>query len=159
MFLCMSAIAGIGFLIKYTLINGQERWMVYNDHVELYFWGMDRHEWGSVHLIIAYVLLGLLVLHIILHWKIVVCVYDKMVQRKLARKLISVVFIAIALLFNVVPFFVKPTVCKIEQGAGKHTTNYHSNDYPVYKKKGKNQFVHRVLEENKVYKLGESANN
>ena len=124
MFLCMSAIAGIGFLIKYTLIPGQERWIVYGDNVELYLFGMNRHEWGSIHLIIGYVLLALLILHIVLHWKLIVCVYDKIFKRKQIRNLISIVFITVSMLFIVVPFFVKPTISKIEKGAGRHTTNY-----------------------------------
>ncbi len=124
MFLCMSAVVGIGFLIKYTLINGQERWIVYKDNVELYFWGLDRHEWGAIHLIIGYVFLGLLVLHIVLHWKIIVCVYDKIFQKKQVRKLISIVFITVCLLLIVVPFLIKPSIGKTEKGAGKQTTDY-----------------------------------
>lgn len=127
MFLCMSAVAGIGFLIKYTLINGQERWIVYKDNVELYFWGLDRHEWGAIHLIIGYVFLGLLVLHIVLHWKIIVCVYDKIIQRKMMNRIISVAFIIICVLFLVVPFFIKPTITTIGKGAGRHTSNYNTS--------------------------------
>ena len=58
MTLCMSAIIGIGFLIKYTLISGQERREIYGRNVELYFIGMDKHQWGMLHLILAFVFLG-----------------------------------------------------------------------------------------------------
>lgn len=67
MALCMSAIIGIGFLIKYTLISGQERWDVYGKNVELYWYGMDRNQWGLFHLILGFVLMVLLVAHIVLH--------------------------------------------------------------------------------------------
>ena len=55
MFICMAAVAGIGFLIKYTLISGRESWIVYGDKVDLYFLGIYRHEWGTIHLIIGFV--------------------------------------------------------------------------------------------------------
>ena len=46
MLLCMAAIAGIGFLIKYVLVPGFRRWEIYDRNVDLSFWGMDRYEWG-----------------------------------------------------------------------------------------------------------------
>ena len=123
MFLCMSAITGIGFLIKYTLISGQERWIVYNDNIELYFWGMDRHEWGTIHLIIGCILLGLLILHIVLHWNIIIRVYRKMFRRKLTTKFISILFITICALFIIVPFLINPKISKAEHGAKRHLTD------------------------------------
>tara|TARA_R110002033_G_scaffold38827_3_gene78300 strand:+ start:2890 stop:3105 length:216 start_codon:yes stop_codon:yes gene_type:complete len=51
----MSAVVGIGFLIKYTLISGKERNVIYGKNVELSLFGMDRHEWGYIHLVIAFV--------------------------------------------------------------------------------------------------------
>jgi len=123
MFLCMSGIVGIGFLIKYTLIPGQERWIVYGDNVELYLFGMDRHEWGTIHLIIGFVLLGLLVLHIFLHWKTITCQYNRIIQRKVVNKLMTILFITLCSLLIIVPFLVKPKVSKIEHGEGREATN------------------------------------
>jgi hypothetical protein len=37
-------------------------------------WGLSRHEWGSVHYWIAVALLGVLAVHLVLHWKWIVCV-------------------------------------------------------------------------------------
>jgi Domain of unknown function (DUF4405) len=37
-------------------------------------WGLSRHEWGSVHYWIALVLMGVLAVHLLLHWKWIVCV-------------------------------------------------------------------------------------
>ncbi len=92
MTLCMSAIIGIGFLIKYTLISGQERWDVYGRNVELYLFGMDRHQWGMLHLILAFVLLGLLLLHIVFHWKIITNVYKKIIKEPVTKKVVAFVF-------------------------------------------------------------------
>jgi hypothetical protein len=37
-------------------------------------WGLSRHQWGSVHYWIALVLMAVLAVHLILHWKWIVCV-------------------------------------------------------------------------------------
>jgi hypothetical protein len=34
----------------------------------LTLWGMDRHDWGALHFWLAVALLGLLLLHVALHW-------------------------------------------------------------------------------------------
>ena len=71
MFFCMSAIAGIGFLMNDVLISGRETWEEYGSNIELEFLWMDRHTWGDIHLFFGIILLGLLALHIILHWKMI----------------------------------------------------------------------------------------
>ncbi len=37
-------------------------------------WGLSRHEWGGIHYWVALVLLGVLAVHLVLHWKWIVCV-------------------------------------------------------------------------------------
>ena len=37
-------------------------------------WGLSRHEWGSIHYWIALGLMSVLVVHLLLHWKWIVCV-------------------------------------------------------------------------------------
>ena len=37
-------------------------------------WGMDRHQWGSLHFWIAVVFLASMAVHVYLHWKWIVCV-------------------------------------------------------------------------------------
>lgn len=110
----MSAVVGIGFLIKYTLISGQERNVIYGKNVELSLLGMDRHEWGFIHLMIAFVLLGLLVVHLFLHWKTIMFVYKKIVKQKLVSKLIAVSLITACVMFIVVPFFLNPTITNVK---------------------------------------------
>ncbi len=119
---CMSAIIGTGFLLKYTLISGQERWDVYGEKVELYFLGMTRHQWGTVHLVLGFVLFGLLIAHIFLHWKIVTSVYQKIIKVPLTKKIVAVSFIIICLLLIFVSFFIKPKVENIEKGKGRQVT-------------------------------------
>lgn len=88
---------------------------------------MDRHEWGSIHLIIGYVLLGLLIIHIILHLKAITGVYNKIFKRKLMNKLISTLFISICVLFLIVPFFIHPTISQIEHGKGRLNGSYNNH--------------------------------
>jgi hypothetical protein len=83
--LCIATIVGIGLLMKYVLVPGYKRWEIYGRNVGLFFWGLDRHQWGTIHLIIGLIFLTLLVLHIILHWSLVVGIYRSMVQSCPAR--------------------------------------------------------------------------
>ena len=122
MTLCMSAIIGIGFLIKYTLISGQERKEVYGSNVELYLLGMDRHQWGMIHLILGFVLFGLLVVHIFLHWKIVTTVYRKIIKVPLTKRVVGFCFVMICALLILIPFFIKPEIETIEKGKRRQVT-------------------------------------
>lgn len=128
MFVFMSIIAGIGFLIKYTLISGQERWTLYGENVALSFMGMDRHEWGDIHLIFGYILLVLLIIHIILHWNAITCICNRIFQKKQINTLVKILFITICTMFIVVPFIVKPEISKIGHGEGRHVANYNNRN-------------------------------
>ena len=119
---CMSAIIGIGFLIKYTLISGQERWDVYGRNVELYLFGMDRHQWGMLHLILAFVLMGLLIVHIAFHWKVITNVYKKIIKEPVTKKVVALVFMILCVLMIVIPFFIHPEIESIKKGKGRQVT-------------------------------------
>ncbi len=144
MFVCMSAIAGIGFLIKFTLIPGQERWIKYDRNVELYLFGMERHEWGTIHLVIGFVLLGLLILHIILHWKAITCVYNRFIQNAGVKKIIASVFIVICSLLIIFSFFINPQIEEIEQDNGRQERSYKNSN----KRESKNKTLTSYEKEN-----------
>ena len=110
MTLCMSVILGIGFLIKYTLLSGQDRKEVYGHNVELYYLGLDRHQWGTIHLLLSFVLIGLLALHIVLHWKVVTTVYQRIIKVKLAKRLLAFGFAIVCAFLILAPLFIKPEV-------------------------------------------------
>jgi hypothetical protein len=57
-------LAASGALIHYTLPPGSGHFRT--------LWGLDRHQWGDLHFWIAIVLVGLMVLHVYLHWSWVV---------------------------------------------------------------------------------------
>jgi hypothetical protein len=74
----MAALGGIGFLMKYVLPSGRDKILRGGSNRDMLLWGMDRHQWGDLHLILAYILLGLLVLHIVFHWG---CILSMVRQR------------------------------------------------------------------------------
>jgi len=110
MLLCMAAIAGIAMLIKFVLVPGYQRREIYGRNVELLFWGLDRHRWGTVHLCIGLTLITLLVLHIVLHWASIVAIFCKLIPNPLIRKVVAVALILVTALLLAFPCFVRPQV-------------------------------------------------
>lgn len=117
MLLCMAAVTGIGLLIKYVLAPGFRRWEIYGRNVDLSLWGMGRHEWGFIHFVIGLILLILLIVHIVLHWAMIVSIYRNMISSSSARYVIAVILIGLTLILIILPFFVSPTIK--EGGGGK----------------------------------------
>lgn len=107
MLILMAVVTGLGLLIKYVLLSGSERWIKYNRSVDISFWGLDRHGWGKIHLTIAIILLVFLVLHIILHWKIIICLYKKFLKNRTSRIIIGISFAIITMLLVAFPFMIK----------------------------------------------------
>lgn len=119
MFLLMMAIIGIGFLMKFVLITGQEKWIKYGRNVEESFLGLDRHGWGKVHLIIGLTLFAVLILHLILHWRSITRFFKNAFEERALRiSLVSVLLFAGVLLI-ILPFMVNPKVTNIDAGYGR----------------------------------------
>jgi len=118
--LCIAAIAGIGLLIKYVLVPGYRRWQIYGRNVNLSFWGLDRHQWGTIHLVIGCVFLALLVLHIILHWEIIVGCSCNLLPNRLLRLTAALILMCIVIFLFIFPYFVKPDVWEQGQGQGQN---------------------------------------
>jgi hypothetical protein len=107
---CIAAIAGIGLLIKFVLVPGYRRWQLYGRNVNLSFWGLDRHQWGTFHLVIGCVFLALLLLHIILHWEIIVGCCCKLLPNRPLRLLVAIVLLCLVIFLFIFPYFVRPEV-------------------------------------------------
>lgn len=123
MFIGLMAVAGIGFLMKFILIPGQERWMKYGGNVELSLFGLDRHEWGTIHLTMSFVLLALLMLHIVFHWNMILCTCKKIIYKTKMRIIVVSSFVILCLFLAISPFFVRPAMSKITRGNGRQTAN------------------------------------
>ena len=117
MFVVMIPIVGIGFLIKYVLVRGFKRNDIYGRDVELYYWGIDRHQWGTIHLILSFILLFFLLLHIAFHWKQIVCIFKSMVGKRLWRIALSITLIVFTITFGILPLFITP---EVEEGVSHH---------------------------------------
>ena len=127
MLIIMMAIAGIGFLIKFILIPGKERWLIYGTNVELYWLGLDRHEWGTIHLWLGYILLSLLVLHIILHVKWIINTYARTIANSVLKNICALLFVILCLVLITFSFFTAPVV--EDSGYANHQGHYGYGSY------------------------------
>ena len=115
---CIAAIAGIGFLLKYVLVPGVQRWEIYGRNVDLFLWGLDRHGWGTIHYGFGIAFLVLVTFHIILHWRMVVAIYRKMIPNRVARLITAVVLFALTITLLIFALLVKPQLRDRGQGKG-----------------------------------------
>jgi hypothetical protein len=119
MFLCLAAIAGLGFLMKYVLIPGKEAWASYGKKVELSWLGLDRHAWCAVHLYFAFLLLGFLLLHIILNWQMIIGLFHKCIPSTNLRDEVAIVFVILCAALLFFPFFINPEIDNSAPGKGR----------------------------------------
>jgi glucan phosphoethanolaminetransferase (alkaline phosphatase superfamily) len=119
MLLCLAAIAGIGFLMKFVLVAGYRRWEIYEQNVSLSFFGMDRHQWGEIHFAIGIAFLTLVVLHIILHWSMIVTIYHRLIPSRPVRWVVALIFVFIVIFLFAFSCFVKPEVTEQGRGQGR----------------------------------------
>ncbi|MFA5072641.1 MAG: DUF4405 domain-containing protein [Nitrospirota bacterium] len=108
MVLALAFIAGIGFLIKYVLLPGREQVTAYGENGTLLFLGLDRHAWGTIHLAGAYGFIALVVIHIILHRKIIVSLIQRAVPSLLYQWILTAGCAGLAAVFLLFPFLIQP---------------------------------------------------
>lgn len=113
--LLLAAMAGVGFLIKWVLVPGYLCNAIYGRDVELYWLGLDRHQWGTVHLYLGVTTLALLILHVVLHWGQVVTIYRRLIGSGGVRVGVAVVLLALLVALMAFPALVTPDV---EEGGG-----------------------------------------
>jgi hypothetical protein len=119
MFLGLLAIAGLGFLMKYILPPGREVWVRYGRNVDLTWLGWDRHDWGVVHLYLAFALLFLLVIHLILHWSMIVALCARLIPDPRRRHRVALAFLIVSLLLIYFPFLITPEEGQRGRGQGR----------------------------------------
>ena len=124
MFIVMMAIGGIGFLMKFVLVSGSKGWEIYGEKVDLLLWGWDRHQWGALHLILGYVLGGLLVLHIILHWKQITCLFRGLIAKRSVRVALTFLFVLVCAVLLLFAFIVDFEVIIPKSGEGGHRATH-----------------------------------
>jgi len=114
----LSAMVGIGLLMKFVLVPGQERNVLYGRGAALYVLGLDRHEWGTIHLWIGVSFLALLVLHIGLHWNRILGLLGGVSRSAAVRATILVGVLLLALAIASFPLWVAPEVATGKSGEG-----------------------------------------
>ena len=65
-FIAFAFLTTTGVLSRYMLPPGSGRYAT--------LWGLNRHGWGDLHFWVAVVLLGVLALHLVLHWRWILCI-------------------------------------------------------------------------------------
>ena len=118
MFLCMAAIAGLGFLMKYVLLPGRDSTIKYGRRVDLALLGLDRHDWGAIHLYLGFLLLALLVLHIVLHWNMIPGLFARLVVPSRQRWQIASVYVLLTAALLLFPFLISSEVKDADAGRG-----------------------------------------
>ena len=119
MFICLMAMAGLGFLMQYILPPGRRVHAVYGRNVDLTWLGWDRHDWGDIHLYLAFTLLGLLAVHLILHWSMIVGLCARLIPDPKQRHWVVLAFLVISLLLIYFPFLITPEVGERGRGGGR----------------------------------------
>jgi len=126
MFAVMILLAIIGIIIRYSLIQGSERWIKYGQNVELTIWGMDRHEWGLIHLIVGIFLIGLLVLHLVFHWRQIVCMIKKLIPKITIRTALVTATLVFCVLILFSPILITPKIGDPIYGKGQRLSKNNS---------------------------------
>ncbi|MDI6853726.1 MAG: DUF4405 domain-containing protein [Deltaproteobacteria bacterium] len=119
MFVLLAAIAGIGLLMNYILLPGREAQVAYGRRVDLYLFGLDRHQWGDIHFYLALTMLAFLALHIYLHWSIIVGLFQRVIPNPKTRSIALWIFIIVCLILIYFPFLFSPQVEDRGRGSGR----------------------------------------
>lgn len=114
MCLCFIFLIFNGLLARYILLPGFKRNLKYGADYDLYFLGMDRHQWGTIHFIVSLVLILGLLFHFILHWKSIKSKMNRLISKSTFTKITYIVLLI--LIFSCVfgTFMIKPDVVRRE---------------------------------------------
>lgn len=112
-FLGFVALTATGVLMRYVLPPGSGRFVS--------LWGLSRHQWGTLHFWIAAGFLGVLAIHLILHWRwIVATLRGRSREGSGGRFALGVVGLSAVLALAVAPFVSEPV--QQPRPAGAHGT-------------------------------------
>ena len=155
LFLDFSAMIGIGLMIKYVLLTGEQKKEIFGVNFEQTFLGLNRHGWGNIHLYLGFIFLGLILLHIIIHWSLIVAMFKKFFERFRMKKSIAFLFTSVCFLLIVVPLFILPVNGKMgnEQSDIEHENQLPSENFHKKNTKDKisqNEFNTEAREETKL---------
>lgn len=109
----MIDIAFIGILLGFVIPQGDRA-----GYEAKLLWGLHRHDWGDLHLVLSLTLLALVVVHVWLHWSWVVACTRRLLSRT-TWGIVAVVIVLSAVIF-VAAWRISPrTYASKEAGAGQ----------------------------------------
>lgn len=74
-------------------------------------WGLDRHQWGYIHLMVALIFMALLLAHIYFHWPQISCLFRRWTKSKPTKRFVlGPIFILTCLLLLGIPCLLKPAL-------------------------------------------------
>ena len=132
----MAAIMGIGFLLKFRLLSGHEKWEKYGANLDTTLFGLDRHQWGTIHLILGLTLFVVLVLHIWFHWNMIICIFRKLIKNKGPRIVFTIVLCLLTLFFLIAPFVFNIEIEDIREKQGYYKSHLQEKNIDTNSKKG-----------------------
>jgi hypothetical protein len=94
--------------MKYVLLPGREKVLKYGANIDLFLFGLDRHQWGTVHLYASLTLLALLAVHIVLHWSWITATLTRLITLRAVRIVVAVVFVLVCTGLFALPLLVPP---------------------------------------------------
>ena len=110
MLILIVSIIGIGLLVKYILLSGKEKWDRFGGNFDFTLLGLDRHDWGQLHFVLGLILIGLLLLHLILHGKQIIGIFKKTFKNKIIRIVLAFTLLIITCGLIILPFLIKWTL-------------------------------------------------
>jgi len=81
-------------------------------------WGLHRHDWGDLHMVLSLALLALIIVHVWLHWSWV-SAYTRRLLCRTTWGIVAVVLVLAAIVFAVA-WRVSPRAFAGRPGAGQH---------------------------------------
>lgn len=102
--LLLVTIGSTGFIMKYIMPSGHA---VRHEGARSYaseVLGLGRHGWGDIHWVLSVLFLLFLVLHIALHWKMIVAIVKKILPNNAVRRTLWLVIAVITFALLICPF-------------------------------------------------------
>lgn len=103
---------------------------------------MHRHDWGLIHLIVEVLLIGLLVLHLIFHWKQIICMIKKLIPNVAVRttSMTAVLVLCTIMIFS--PLLLSPKIGDPIYGKGQgKVRNNQSHRKDIMQTSADNNFI------------------
>ena len=123
-FISFVFLASTGVLLHYLLPPGSGKWSS--------VWGLNRHEWGDIHFTISVLFFCVLLLHLILHWRVLLnIVRGRSREGSLLRLALGVVGLLVVSLL-VFSLMISPTNVEnsSDRGGWRHKQNMNKWQLP-----------------------------